>query len=125
MADGNDQVLLTIGLVFISIAAAFYLFGPLPQAVRLPSWLQGQVDLGFRAFPAYRLTTPTIHGWATSLLPYLEQDNLYRLYHWDANWYAGHHLLGYSVLFPPLGAALGVRSSWAATPTRKVQGDQT
>jgi len=28
---------------------------------------------------------------------------------WDANWYAGHHLLGYSVLFPPLGAALGVR----------------
>jgi len=28
---------------------------------------------------------------------------------WDANWYGGHHLLGYSVLFPPLGAALGVR----------------
>jgi prepilin-type N-terminal cleavage/methylation domain-containing protein/prepilin-type processing-associated H-X9-DG protein len=40
------------------------------------------------AFPAYRLTTPHVHGWATSLLPYLEQDNLYKLYHWDADWYA-------------------------------------
>jgi hypothetical protein len=26
---------------------------------------------------------------------------------WDDGWYAGHHLLGYSVLFPPLGALLG------------------
>src|SRR5437764_548963 len=42
-----DQVLLTIGLVFMAVAAAFFFFGPLPQAVRLPSWLQGQVDLGF------------------------------------------------------------------------------
>ena len=28
---------------------------------------------------------------------------------WDEHWYAGHHLLGYSVLFPPLGSALGLR----------------
>jgi MFS family permease len=28
---------------------------------------------------------------------------------WDNGWYGGHHLLGYSVLFPPLGAWLGVR----------------
>lgn len=26
---------------------------------------------------------------------------------WDANWYAGHHLPGYSVLFPPLAWLLG------------------
>jgi hypothetical protein len=26
---------------------------------------------------------------------------------WDDGWYAGHHLLGYSVLFPVLGALLG------------------
>jgi len=28
---------------------------------------------------------------------------------WDEHWYAGHHLPGYSLLFPPLGALLGVR----------------
>ncbi len=29
---------------------------------------------------------------------------------WDLRWYAGHYLPGYSVLFPPLGALLGVRA---------------
>jgi hypothetical protein len=28
---------------------------------------------------------------------------------WDSAWYAGHHIPGYSLLFPPLGALLGVR----------------
>ncbi len=28
---------------------------------------------------------------------------------WDEHWYAGHHLPGYSLLFPPLGALLGIR----------------
>jgi hypothetical protein len=28
---------------------------------------------------------------------------------WNANWYGGHHVPGYSLLFPPLGAWLGVR----------------
>jgi hypothetical protein len=28
---------------------------------------------------------------------------------WDNGWYGGHHLPGYSVLFPPLGAWVGVR----------------
>jgi len=28
---------------------------------------------------------------------------------WDEHWYAGHHMPGYSLLFPPLGALLGVR----------------
>jgi hypothetical protein len=27
---------------------------------------------------------------------------------WDSRWYGGHYLLPYSVLFPPLGAALGL-----------------
>ncbi len=26
---------------------------------------------------------------------------------WDTQWYSGHHLPGYSILFPPLGAVLG------------------
>src|SRR4051794_23941640 len=32
---------------------------------------------------------------------------------WDNAWYGGHPLLGYSVLFPPLGAVLGVRLAGA------------
>src|SRR3954447_13513645 len=28
---------------------------------------------------------------------------------WDNAWYAGHHMPGYSVLFPPLGSLLGPR----------------
>jgi hypothetical protein len=28
---------------------------------------------------------------------------------WDNGWYAGHHMLAYSVLYPPLGALLGPR----------------
>jgi prepilin-type N-terminal cleavage/methylation domain-containing protein/prepilin-type processing-associated H-X9-DG protein len=38
-------------------------------------------------FPPYRITAPTIHGWATYILPYIEQDNLYKQYVWTANWY--------------------------------------
>jgi hypothetical protein len=29
---------------------------------------------------------------------------------WDEHWYAGHYLPGYSLLFPPLASALGVRT---------------
>ena len=50
-----DQVLLTIGLVFMSIAAATFLFGPAPLPVILPDYLKGQVDFGFRSFPTYRV----------------------------------------------------------------------
>jgi hypothetical protein len=32
---------------------------------------------------------------------------------WNNGWFAGHHTLGYSVLFPPLGAAIGVRAAGA------------
>lgn len=28
---------------------------------------------------------------------------------WDGNWYAGHHIPGYSLLYPPLASLLGVR----------------
>src|SRR5918912_2851325 len=28
---------------------------------------------------------------------------------WDNAWYGGHHMPGYSVLFPPLAALLGAR----------------
>jgi hypothetical protein len=28
---------------------------------------------------------------------------------WDNAWYGGHHLLGYSIVFPTVGSAIGVR----------------
>ena len=49
-----EQVLLTIGLAFMAIATATYLYGPIPKSVPLPPWLQGDINLGFRAFPTYR-----------------------------------------------------------------------
>jgi branched-chain amino acid transport system permease protein len=54
-ASELDQVLMTIGLIFVASAAARFLFGPSPQNLAIPSLLQGQVDLGIRSFPAYRL----------------------------------------------------------------------
>jgi branched-chain amino acid transport system permease protein len=52
--DELEQVLLTMGLVFISMAGATYIWGPLQQPLQPPPELSGQIDLGFRSFPAYR-----------------------------------------------------------------------
>ena len=49
-----DQVLLTMGLVFVSVGATTYLWGPLQQPLQPPRWLSGQIDFGFRSFPTYR-----------------------------------------------------------------------
>jgi branched-chain amino acid transport system permease protein len=49
-----DQVLLTMGLIFMSVAGITYVAGPLNQPIYLPRWLSGQVHLGIRSFPAYR-----------------------------------------------------------------------
>jgi branched-chain amino acid transport system permease protein len=50
-----DQVLLTIGLAFMAIAGFTYVYGPSPQSIRLPSYLTGQIEGGFRSFPTYRV----------------------------------------------------------------------
>src|SRR5436305_1604492 len=52
--DELDQVLLTMGLIFMSVAAATYVWGPLQQPMHPPRWLSGQLDFGFRSFPGYR-----------------------------------------------------------------------
>jgi branched-chain amino acid transport system permease protein len=54
-ASELDQVLLSIGLVFMAAAAFTFFYGPSPQRVAVPDYLRGQVDLGVRAFPAYRV----------------------------------------------------------------------
>jgi branched-chain amino acid transport system permease protein len=50
-----DQVLFTIGLVFVMIAGITLLVGPETQPLNLPSWMQGQVDLGFVAYRTYSI----------------------------------------------------------------------
>jgi branched-chain amino acid transport system permease protein len=54
-ASEVDQVLLSIGLVFMATAAFTFFYGPSPQRVAVPDYLRGQIDLGVRAFPAYRV----------------------------------------------------------------------
>ena len=49
-----DQVLLTMGLVFIATAGATYIWGPLQQPLQPPPALSGEISLGFRSFPTYR-----------------------------------------------------------------------
>jgi branched-chain amino acid transport system permease protein len=50
-----DQVLLTIGLIFVSIAMAHFIYGSLPLSVALPAVLDTQVDFAGYTFPVYRL----------------------------------------------------------------------
>jgi branched-chain amino acid transport system permease protein len=54
-ASELDQVLLSIGLVFMAGAAFTFFYGPSPQRVAVPDYLKGQIDLGVRAFPTYRV----------------------------------------------------------------------
>ena len=50
-----DQVLFTIGLVFIMIAGLTLAFGPENQPLPLPPALQGQIDLGFMRYRTYSI----------------------------------------------------------------------
>jgi branched-chain amino acid transport system permease protein len=49
-----NQVLFTIGLIFIATAVSRWIWGPLSLPLRPPGYLQGEVNLLFRSFPAYR-----------------------------------------------------------------------
>jgi branched-chain amino acid transport system permease protein len=50
-----DQVLFTIGLVFVMTAAVTLGVGPESQVIELPGWLRGQTDLGFIQYRSYSL----------------------------------------------------------------------
>ena len=54
-ASHLDQVLFSIGLVFMSIAGATYVFGSQQQPVQLPAFLRGQVHLLGLDLGSYRL----------------------------------------------------------------------
>lgn len=54
-ASPLDQVLFSIGLTFMSVAAATFVYGPSQQPVSLPGWLRGQVHVGPLDLGVYRL----------------------------------------------------------------------
>jgi branched-chain amino acid transport system permease protein len=54
-ASDLDQVLLTIGIAFISVAIAAYIFGTLQQPIETPAFLRGAVGVMGLALGKYRL----------------------------------------------------------------------
>jgi branched-chain amino acid transport system permease protein len=54
-ATDLDQCLLTIGIVFISVAAAAYIYGTIQQPVNLPAYLRGTVSFMGQSLGVYRL----------------------------------------------------------------------
>ena len=50
-----DQVLFTIGLIFIFIACAILVVGPESQTLQLPAELGGQLNLGFTQYRTYSI----------------------------------------------------------------------
>jgi branched-chain amino acid transport system permease protein len=54
-ASELDQVLFTIGLVFVMIAGVTIVVGPETQPLNLPAALQGQIDLGFMTYRTYSI----------------------------------------------------------------------
>ncbi|MDB5840267.1 MAG: livH [Herminiimonas sp.] len=54
-ASHLDQVLFSIGITFMAVAGATWLYGPTQQPVQLPDWLRGQVSLFGLDVGAYRL----------------------------------------------------------------------
>jgi branched-chain amino acid transport system permease protein len=54
-ASDLDQVLLTIGLAFISVAVAAYFFGTTQQPIDVPAYMRGSFDVLGLDIAAYRL----------------------------------------------------------------------
>jgi len=63
-----DQVLFTIGLVFMSVAGVDYIMGSSQQFVNIPSWLEGQINLGGVGIGRYRLMIIVLCGLLTIAL---------------------------------------------------------
>lgn len=63
-----DQVMFSIGLVFMAVAATTWAFGPSQQPVRLPDYLRGQVQVFGIGLGAYRLFLIAVVAVATIAL---------------------------------------------------------
>jgi branched-chain amino acid transport system permease protein len=50
-----DQVLFSIGLVFIAVTSVDYFVGSMQQNIQVPQWLQGRFDISWVGIGKYRL----------------------------------------------------------------------
>ena len=66
-----DQVLFTIGLVFMSVAAVDYVMGSQQQFIKLPEMLQGQLQFFGVGIGKYRLMIIVICGLLTFALQFI------------------------------------------------------
>lgn len=70
-----DQVLFSIGLVFMAVAGVDYFVGSTPQIMQLPDWLKGRSELGSGAWTLgmghYRLFIIALCALLALLLQYL------------------------------------------------------
>jgi branched-chain amino acid transport system permease protein len=66
-----DQVLFTIGLVFMSVAAVDYVMGSSQQFVQIPGFLQGQIDFFGVGIGRYRLLIIVVCGLLTVALQFI------------------------------------------------------
>ena len=71
------QVLMTFGMVFVTIAALTWLFGTDIKRLEVPAALSGLVDLGFRSYPTYRLFLIGVGAVLAILLWYIIENSLY------------------------------------------------
>lgn len=65
-----NQVLFTIGLVFVATAVVTYLYGTAQQPIVLPNWLRGSVEIAGMRFGVYRIFLIVIALIIVALLAY-------------------------------------------------------
>ena len=66
-----DQVLFSIGLVFMTVAAVDYFIGSQQQIIQLPAWLQGRFDFAAVGVGKYRLFIIVVCALLTVLLQWV------------------------------------------------------
>jgi branched-chain amino acid transport system permease protein len=70
-ASDLDQCLLTIGIVFISVAAYAWFYTTEQQSIRVPEYLQGSIQAAGMSFAAYRIFLIVVGLVITGLLVFL------------------------------------------------------
>ncbi|GLS34757.1 branched-chain amino acid ABC transporter permease [Mesorhizobium tianshanense] len=72
-----NQVLFTIGVVFVAAALATYAFGTVQQVIQLPAWLRGSVEVAGLRLGTYRIFIIAVALAITGLLVFgLERTRL-------------------------------------------------
>jgi branched-chain amino acid transport system permease protein len=66
-----DQVLFSIGLVFMAVAAVDYYVGSTQQIMQLPAWLKGRTEIGSLGMGHYRLFIVAVCAGLTVALQYI------------------------------------------------------